>query len=130
MRGKTTFLSWASVWVCMLRWSSTHATFVALPGAHSTEMQPRTPHPVVALITEWQNADGSTQQRDESSDMGGTMRLGAQPCHLVEGTRTREVYGTQVDVVSERHRHRYEINDNYVRAGCTDTRHGNRRLVR
>jgi CTP synthase len=84
-----------------------------LAGAHSTEMQPRTPHPIVALITEWQNADGSTQQRDESSDMGGTMRLGAQPCHLVEGTRTREVYGTPV--VSERHRHRYEINDNYVR---------------
>jgi CTP synthase len=84
-----------------------------LEGAHSTEMQPQTPHPIVALITEWQNADGSTQQRDESSDMGGTMRLGAQPCHLVEGTRTREIYGEPV--ISERHRHRYEINDNYVR---------------
>jgi CTP synthase len=61
-----------------------------LEGAHSTEMQPDTPHPIVALITEWQNADGSTEQRDESSDLGGTMRLGAQPCHLVEGTRTCE----------------------------------------
>jgi CTP synthase len=58
-----------------------------LEGAHSTEMQPDTPHPIIALITEWQNADGSTEQRDESSDLGGTMRLGAQPCHLVEGSR-------------------------------------------
>jgi len=84
-----------------------------LAGAHSTEMQPDTPHPIIALITEWQNADGSTQQRDERSDMGGTMRLGAQPCHLVEGTRTREIYGAPV--IEERHRHRYEVNDRYVR---------------
>jgi CTP synthase len=83
-----------------------------LAGAHSTEMQPDTPHPIVALITEWQNADGSTEQRDESSDKGGTMRLGAQPCHLVEGTRTREIYGAPV--IEERHRHRYEVNDRYV----------------
>ncbi|GAB5412955.1 MAG: CTP synthase [Congregibacter sp.] len=84
-----------------------------LEGAHSTEMCEQTPHPIVALITEWQNADGSTEQRDESSDMGGTMRLGAQPCHLEAETRTREVYGA--DVIHERHRHRYEVNDNYVR---------------
>ncbi|MEE4109944.1 MAG: CTP synthase [Halieaceae bacterium] len=83
-----------------------------LAGAHSTEMQPDTPHPIVALITEWQNADGSTEQRDETSDKGGTMRLGAQPCHLVEGTRTREIYGAPV--IEERHRHRYEVNDRYV----------------
>ncbi len=51
-----------------------------LEGAHSTEMDANTPHPIVALITEWMNADGSTEQRDASSDMGGTMRLGAQPC--------------------------------------------------
>ncbi len=83
-----------------------------LQGAHSTEMQPDTPHPIVALITEWQTADGSVEQRSEDSDLGGTMRLGAQTCQLVEGTRTREIYGA--DQISERHRHRYEVNSNYV----------------
>ena len=60
----------------------------------------------------WQDSDGSTQARDESSDLGGTMRLGAQQCHLHEGTRVREIYGQ--DSVMERHRHRYEINNNYL----------------
>ena len=83
-----------------------------LEGAHSTEMNAATPHPIVALITEWQDSDGSTQARDESSDLGGTMRLGAQQCHLHEGTRVREIYGQ--DSVMERHRHRYEINNNYL----------------
>ena len=83
-----------------------------LEGANSTEMQADTPHPVVALITEWQNADGSTEQRDESSDLGGTMRLGAQPCHLEPGTKVREIYGK--DTITERHRHRYEVNNNYI----------------
>ncbi|TGD76061.1 CTP synthase [Mangrovimicrobium sediminis] len=83
-----------------------------LEGAHSTEMDASTPHPIVGLITEWMNADGSTEQRDESSDLGGTMRLGAQPCHLEEGSKVREIYGK--DVVEERHRHRYEINNNYL----------------
>ncbi|WOJ95384.1 CTP synthase [Congregibacter brevis] len=83
-----------------------------LDGAHSSEMAPESPHPIVALITEWQNADGSTEQRDESSDLGGTMRLGSQPCHLEEGTRIREIYAA--DVINERHRHRYEVNNNYV----------------
>ncbi len=83
-----------------------------LKGAHSTEMQPDTPHPIVALITEWQTADGSVEQRSEDSDLGGTMRLGAQTCQLVEGTCTREIYGA--DQISERHRHRYEVNSNYV----------------
>jgi CTP synthase len=83
-----------------------------LEGAHSTEMQPHAAHPVIALITEWQNADGSTEQRDESSDLGGTMRLGAQPCHLAPGSKVREIYG--VDTIHERHRHRYEVNNNYV----------------
>ncbi|MEM9757580.1 MAG: CTP synthase [Pseudomonadota bacterium] len=83
-----------------------------LEGANSTEMQEDTPHPVIALITEWMNADGSTEQRDASSDLGGTMRLGAQPCHLEEGTRIREIYGAPV--VEERHRHRYEVNAGYV----------------
>jgi CTP synthase len=83
-----------------------------LDGAHSTEMQPHAAHPVIALITEWQNADGSREQRDESSDLGGTMRLGAQPCHLAPGSRTRAIYGD--DTIHERHRHRYEVNNNYV----------------
>ena len=83
-----------------------------LDGAHSTEMNSATPHPIVALITEWQDSDGSTQARDESSDLGGTMRLGAQQCHLHEGTRAREIYAQ--DSVMERHRHRYEINNNYL----------------
>ncbi|MEQ9394462.1 CTP synthase [Haliea sp.] len=84
----------------------------ALEGANSTEMQADTPHPIVALITEWQNADGSTQQRDASSDLGGTMRLGAQTCYLESDSRVRQIYGA--DTVLERHRHRYEINNNYV----------------
>ena len=80
--------------------------------ANSTEMQADTPHPIVALITEWQNSDGSTEQRDASSDLGGTMRLGAQTCYLEPGSKVREIYGA--DTVLERHRHRYEINNNYV----------------
>ena len=83
-----------------------------LEGADSTEMNPATPHPIVALITEWQNVDGSTEQRDESSDKGGTMRLGAQPCHLEEGSMVRRIYGEET--IHERHRHRYEINNNYL----------------
>jgi len=83
-----------------------------LERANSTEMNPGTPHPIVALITEWMNVDGTTQERSAESDLGGTMRLGAQPCHLEEGSRVRTIYGT--DVVLERHRHRYEINNNYL----------------
>jgi CTP synthase len=83
-----------------------------LEGADSTEMNPSTPYPIVALITEWMNADGRAELRDESSDKGGTMRLGAQPCHLEPGSLVREIYGK--DVISERHRHRYEINNNYI----------------
>ena len=83
-----------------------------LEGAHSSEMVRDTPHPVVALITEWQDADGSLERRDEDSDLGGTMRLGAQTCHLVEGTLAHDVYGASE--IRERHRHRYEINNNYV----------------
>ena len=87
-----------------------------LENANSTEMDPATPHPIVGLITEWQNADGSTEQRDESSDLGGTMRLGAQPCHLVEGSRIQEIYGKET--IHERHRHRYEVNNNYLDQLC------------
>ncbi|MBN7796767.1 CTP synthase [Parahaliea mediterranea] len=83
-----------------------------LEGAHSTEMEPTTPHPIVGLITEWQNVDGTLETRDENSDLGGTMRLGAQECHLEPGSKVRDIYGK--DSVKERHRHRYEINNNYV----------------
>jgi CTP synthase len=83
-----------------------------LQGADSTEMTQDTPHPIVGLITEWQNADGSTEQRDSGSDLGGTMRLGAQPCHLEEGSMVRKVYGQET--ITERHRHRYEVNNNYL----------------
>ncbi|MCZ6828392.1 MAG: CTP synthase [Gammaproteobacteria bacterium] len=83
-----------------------------LEGAHSTEMNPGAAHPVIALISEWLNADGSTETRDEGSDLGGTMRLGAQECHLVEGSISRELYGGEF--CFERHRHRYEVNNNYV----------------
>ena len=83
-----------------------------LEGADSTEMNASTPHPVVALITEWMTPDGKTESRDESSDLGGTMRLGAQPCHLNAGSKVRAIYGN--DTVMERHRHRYEVNNNYL----------------
>jgi len=83
-----------------------------LSDAHSTEFAPKTPHPVIALITEWSREDGSKEYRDESADLGGTMRLGAQKCRLAPGTRTREIYRDAV--ISERHRHRYEFNNRYL----------------
>ncbi len=81
-------------------------------GANSTEFDPDTPHPVVALITEWQNADGKVERRDERSNLGGTMRLGAQPADVVPGTLVQRIYKS--DVVNERHRHRYEVNNHYL----------------
>jgi len=83
-----------------------------LAGANSTEFDPATPHPVVALITEWQNRDGSIERRTEGSDMGGTMRLGAQPCEVVPGSLAHRIYGATT--VAERHRHRYEVNNHYL----------------
>lgn len=83
-----------------------------LPGAHSTEFARQTPDPVVGLITEWRDLDGTVQERGEESDLGGTMRLGAQECNLVEATRCREMYGA--DQIRERHRHRYEFNNHYL----------------
>jgi CTP synthase len=80
--------------------------------ANSTEFDPATPHPVVALITEWQNRDGSIEKRSQASDLGGTMRLGAQPCEVVPGSLAHRVYGSTA--VSERHRHRYEVNNHYL----------------
>ncbi len=85
---------------------------VGLKEANSTEFDKKCPHPVIGLITEWVTAEGDVEKRDESSDLGGTMRLGAQECRLVAGSRTREIYGD--DVITERHRHRYEVNNNYV----------------
>jgi CTP synthase len=82
-----------------------------LKDANSTEFDPATPHPVIALITEWMDADGSVKTRDEHSDLGGTMRLGAQSSDVAKGTLAHQIYG---DVVTERHRHRYEANVKYL----------------
>ena len=82
-----------------------------LANANSTEFDPDSPHPVIGLITEWQTAEGKVEKRDETSDLGGTMRLGAQKCPVVPGTLAARIYGTDVN---ERHRHRYEVNNHYV----------------
>ncbi len=82
-----------------------------LEGANSTEFEPQAPHPVIALIDEWLDADGTVQKRDASSDLGGTMRLGAQSSDVKPGTIAHDIYG---DVVTERHRHRYEANERYL----------------
>ncbi len=84
-----------------------------LKDANSTEFAPDCPHPVIALITEWKDADGSIKTRDASSNLGGTMRLGAQSSDVAKGTLAHSIYG---DVVTERHRHRYEANVNYLDA--------------
>jgi CTP synthase len=83
-----------------------------LEGANSTEFDPDTPHPVIALITEWQNHDGRVERRDAQSNLGGTMRLGAQPCTVKRNTLAFRIYGKET--VAERHRHRYEVNNHYV----------------
>ncbi|MGA1206316.1 MAG: CTP synthase [Gammaproteobacteria bacterium] len=83
-----------------------------LDGATSSEFAPQAEHPVIALITEWTRADGTRETRDQAADLGGTMRLGAQDCRLTPGSRVAEIYG--VDVVSERHRHRWEFNNAYL----------------
>jgi CTP synthase len=82
-----------------------------LEGAHTTEIEPRTPHPVIGLITEWLDSSGKVERRDEGSDLGGTMRLGGQDCRLREGSLAHRLYGRQV--ITERHRHRYEFNNRY-----------------
>ena len=80
--------------------------------ANSTEFDSSCEQPVIGLITEWTDASGATETRDENSDLGGTMRLGGQESHLVADSRIREVYGK--DVIVERHRHRYEVNNQYI----------------
>ncbi len=82
-------------------------------GANSTEFDPDTKYPVVALITEWKDESGKVEKRSDKSDLGGTMRLGGQLCHLQPGSKVRELYG-QDDIV-ERHRHRYEVNNNLIK---------------
>lgn len=83
-----------------------------LDGATSSEFEPTAEHPVIALITEWTKADGTREIRTEESDLGGTMRLGAEECRLTPGSKVAEIYGA--DVVSERHRHRWEFNNDYL----------------
>ena len=83
-----------------------------LDGATSSEFEPAAEHPVIALITEWTKADGTREIRTEESDLGGTMRLGAEECRLTPGSKVAEIYGA--DVVSERHRHRWEFNNDYL----------------
>ncbi|WP_111977055.1 CTP synthase [Algibacillus agarilyticus] len=82
-----------------------------LDDANSTEFDAKSPFPVVGLITEWQNSDGEVEERTKDSDLGGTMRLGAQLCHLAEGSKAAEAY--RATEIHERHRHRYEVNNNY-----------------
>ncbi|HNQ58882.1 MAG TPA: CTP synthase, partial [Candidatus Desulfobacillus denitrificans] len=83
-----------------------------LEGAHSTEFDPDTPHPVIALITEWLDREGRVEKRDAGADLGGTMRLGGQTCALAADSLARKVYGA--DTIVERHRHRYEVNNIYL----------------
>jgi CTP synthase len=82
--------------------------------AHSSEFNPKSKYPVVGLIHEWKALDGTIELRDENSDLGGTMRLGSQECLLHKDSITRSLYGK--DIIKERHRHRYEINNNYIEA--------------
>lgn len=85
---------------------------VGLEDAHSTEFNKSSPHPVIALITEWIDDKGKMELRDEETDLGGTMRLGAQEIHLKDGTKYKDIYKS--DVIKERHRHRFEFNNNYM----------------
>lgn len=84
----------------------------SLTHANSTEFDKHAQEPVIALITEWVDADGNKEKRDEAADLGGTMRLGGQECRLAEGSLAKQVYGKELIV--ERHRHRYEVNNNFV----------------
>ncbi len=82
-----------------------------LTDANSTEFNPESPYPVIGLINEWLDEEGQIEYRNEHSDLGGTMRVGSQLCHLVKGTKVYDVYGSET--INERHRHRYEVNNNY-----------------
>ena len=80
--------------------------------ANSTEFNPKTPYPVIGLITEWEDENGDVQTRDSKSNMGGTMRLGGQECQLIKGSKASNIYGA--DTITERHRHRYEVNNRLI----------------
>jgi len=80
--------------------------------ANSTEFNPKTPYPVIGLITEWEDENGDVQTRDSKSNMGGTMRLGGQECQLIKGSKASNIYGA--DTITERHRHRYEVNNQLI----------------
>ena len=82
-----------------------------LTDANSTEFNPESPYPVIGLINEWLDEEGKIEYRNEHSDLGGTMRVGSQLCHLVKGTKVYDVYGSET--INERHRHRFEVNNNY-----------------
>jgi CTP synthase len=83
-----------------------------MAAANSTEFDPDTAYPVVGLIAEWIDSQGNKELRDKDSDLGGTMRLGSQVCHLVPGSKAHEIYGSEQ--IEERHRHRYEVNNNLL----------------
>lgn len=83
-----------------------------LENAHSTEFNPNTPYPVLGLITEWRTREGQIEKRSEDTDLGGTMRLGGQLCFLNEDSLAKKIYGS--DKISERHRHRYEVNASFI----------------
>ncbi len=83
-----------------------------MKGANSTEFDPQTKYPVVGLITEWIDEQGNKEMRSEDSDLGGTMRLGAQVCHLIPGSAAHNIYGSEQ--IEERHRHRFEVNNNLL----------------
>ncbi len=85
---------------------------MGLENAHSTEFDADTPNPVIALISEWTNVEGKMERRNKAVDLGGTMRLGGQICHLMAGTQTHQLYSK--DIIRERHRHRYEFNNRYI----------------
>jgi len=85
---------------------------LGLKDANSTEFDKNTANPVIGLITEWVTAEGGVETRDDASDLGGTMRLGSQECRLVAGSKSRDIYAE--DIITERHRHRFEVNNNYV----------------
>ena len=91
--------------------SSSLVTWPGSKGANSSEFDPESPHRIVGLISEWLDRSGNVEHRDAESDLGGTMRLGAQRCPVKPGTLAASIYGTEVN---ERHRHRYEVNNRYV----------------
>ena len=109
---RTMFPTWASATACRRPWSSLRATCAASRGPTARKSTRRAPHPVIGLITEWLDRSGQVETRSEESDMGGTMRLGEQRCRLQDGFAGAQD-STVRDIITERHRHRYEFNNHY-----------------